>query len=219
LSLSGGVWTARNIYPVGVTDSIAGGLTMDAAGNIFGNSELKVFELSPNGTGGWRGKVLHKFAGYPIDGDFAQGTPVLDQTGNIYGTTSGGGNLGEGTVYTVSRKQNGKRTYQILHSFQGGDDGFLPISGLAIDAAGNLYGTTSGGGVNAAGTVFELAPIGGGTYQDRIIWNFDRTDGNSPYGTPILDSAGNLYGTTWAGGAVAYGCAGSGCGVVFEVTP
>lgn len=219
LSLSGGVWAARNIYPVGIQDSIAAGLTMDLAGNIFGNSEYKVFEISPNGTGGWRGKILHKFAGYPIDGLFAQGTPMLDAAGNIYGTTSGGGNLGEGTVYEISAKKSGTRTYQILHSFQGGDDGFLPVSGLAIDAGGNLYGTTSGGGVGKAGTVYRLAPTGGGNYQEQTIWSFDRTDGNSPYGAPILDSAGNIYGTTWAGGAVAYGCAGSGCGVVFEVTP
>ena len=219
LSLSGGVWTARIIYPTGISDSIAGGLAMDAVGNIFGNSESKVFKLSPNGTGGWRASVLHKFAGYPIDGGFAQGTPVLDQAGNIYGTTSGGGNLGDGTVYEISAKKHGTRTYQILHSFQGGNDGYIPVSGLALDAAGNLYGTTTGGGVGKAGTVYKLAPIGGGNYQEQILWSFNRTDGNSPYGTPILDSAGNIYGTTWAGGSIENGCAGSGCGVVFEVTP
>jgi uncharacterized repeat protein (TIGR03803 family) len=219
LSYSDGVWSARNIYSVGVVDSIAGGLTIDVSGNIFGNSEWKVFELTPNGTGGWRTKVLHKFAGYPIDGAFAQGTPVVDSYGNVFGTTNGGGNTGQGTVYEVTAKRKGKRNYQMLYSFQGGDDGALPTSGVAIDSAGNLYGTTSGGGFEGAGTLYELTPIGGGTYQEQIIWRFDRMDGADPLDTPVLDTAGNLYGTTWAGGANEYGCAGSGCGVVFEVTP
>jgi uncharacterized repeat protein (TIGR03803 family) len=90
-----------------------------------------------------------------------------------------------------------------------------------FDAAGNIYGTTAGGGPSNAGTVFELvAPVGKGShqYREKVLWSFNGTDGSGPFGSLILDSAGNLYGVTPFG--ANSGCTNdTGCGVVFEVTP
>jgi uncharacterized repeat protein (TIGR03803 family) len=102
LSSSGGGWPEQLIYAT----SPSSGLTMDAAGNIFGATSSTVFELSPNGNGGWNPTVIHTFAGYPNDGIVAEGTPVLDKSGNLYGTTYKGGLYNRGTVYKLSRGQN-----------------------------------------------------------------------------------------------------------------
>ena len=93
LSPSGGGWTEQVIYSfndVNPTPTFPG-LTMDAAGNIYGTTYSTVFELSPNGSGGWNSTVSHTFAGGPKDGFYAEGDLVLDQTGDLYGTTYGGG--------------------------------------------------------------------------------------------------------------------------------
>jgi uncharacterized repeat protein (TIGR03803 family) len=225
LSPSGGAWTSKTIYAVSLSDFIADRLTLDAAGNIFGASLSKVFELSPNGKGGWRRTVLHKFAGGPNDGAYADGTLVFDQGGNLYGTTSGGGlgtGVGEGTVYELSPTKTGYWTEKILYFFQGGNDGSDPFAGIVLDAAGNIYGTTRGGGTSNDGTTFELvAPLGAGNYQEKVLWSFSGgADGAVPFGGLIVDSAGNLYGTTYRGGSLEGGCGGmEGCGVVFEITP
>jgi uncharacterized repeat protein (TIGR03803 family) len=211
LSPSGGGWTEQAIYGYG---SYAG-LTMNAAGNIFGATNSTVFELSPNGSGGWNPTVIHTFAGPPKDGSGTRGTPLLDQAGNLYGTTLGGGAYSNGTVYKLSPGKNGEWTERILHSFKGGKDGSNPRAGIVLDTAGNIYGTTVGGGKYGAGTVFELvALIGSGGYRKMALWNFSGPDGDQPESSLILDSAGNLYGTTYEGGSDGY----YGYGVVFEVT-
>jgi uncharacterized repeat protein (TIGR03803 family) len=213
LSPSGGGWTKQVIYSVATSQYAA--LKMDAAGNIFGVGYSTAFELSPNGNGGWNPTVIHTFTGSPKDGSDPNGTPVLDQAGNLYGTTSEGGTDDEGTVYKLSPGRKGKWTERILHSFKGETkDGGYPFGGIVFDAAGNMYGTTSeGGNYGNQGTVFKLvAPVGRGSYREKVLWNFTQTDGGYPYCSLILDSAGNLYGTTYYGGA-------TGSGVVFEVTP
>ncbi len=149
---------------------------------------------------------------------------MLDEAGNLYGTTEFGGASGVGTVYELSPGQNGW-TEKILHSFKKStEDGSVPAAGVVLDAGGNIYGTTETGGkyghrYGGYGTVFELvAPVRGGSYKKKILWNFSISDGiypygEYPYGSLILDSAGNLYGTTGAGGPDFD------LGVVFEVTP
>jgi uncharacterized repeat protein (TIGR03803 family) len=211
LSLSGGVWTERVIYSGA---SSYAGLTMDASGNIFGVTLKSVFELSSNRHGDWISHRVHTFAGAPKDGSSAEGAPVLDQAGNLYGMTANGGTENFGTVYQLSLGENGKWTETILHSFEGGQaDGSQPWGTIAFDAAGNIYGTTEIGGKYGDGTVFELvAPVCVGSYQEKVLWSFDRTDGSQPYVGLILDSVGSLYGTTSSGGSNGYG-------VVFEVTP
>jgi len=189
------------------------GLTMDAAGNIFAVVASKVVELSPSG-GSWTSTVL-----YPITGAAGYvSTPVLDQAGNVYGTTESLGTNGHGKVYKLTYGKNGKWALNNLYSFCRPDkcydlNGYQPLGQLLLDAAGNIYGTTTSGGEYNNGTVFELAaPVGKGSYAEKILWNFNGTDGANPFAGLIADSAGNLYGTTAAGGP-------SGNGVVFELTP
>ena len=185
------------------------GLTIDAAGNLFGvQNQEKVFELSPNG-GTWIATIIH---GFTATSDI-YGSPVLDPAGNIYGTTQGGGAHGFGSVYKLTLGANEKWTEKVLYSFEGGSDGNAPRAGVTLDAAGNVYGTTSLGGPDNLGTVFALvAPVGKGDYTEKVLWSFNGADGSLPYASVIQDSADNLYGTTSAGGS-------GGAGVVFEVTP
>jgi len=219
LSPSGGSWTEQLIYSFSSSapDNEAG-LTMDSSGNIFGASASTVFELSPNGSGGWNPTVIHTFPSAPKDGSSPQGTLVLDAAGNLYGTTTKGGAKDYGTVYKLSLGTNGKWKEKILHSFTGATkDGSEPWAGIVFDAAGNIYGTSVLGGNgncdSGCGTVFELvALVGTGSYKEKVLWSFNAKDGALPYSSLILDSAGNLYGTTGSGGQ-------SGDGVVFEVNP
>jgi uncharacterized repeat protein (TIGR03803 family) len=109
-------------------------------------------------------------------------------------------------------------TERVIYSFTGGTDGGDPASQLIFDDAGNAYGTTVVGGVDNCGTVFKLTPAGGGQWQQSVIFSFDCLgEGKNPYGGVTLDSHGNLYGTTVAGGSGGV-CVGDGCGVVFELT-
>ena len=207
-------WTYQVIYAVDTW----GGLTADASGNIFGyTSSGTVFELSPNGNSGWNSAVIHTFAGAPNDGASPQGSPVLDQAGNLYGATYYGGVKNSGTVYKLIRPtrkwQKGIWQEVILHSFGSSKDGSNPYAGIVFDASGNIYGTTNGGGKLNDGTVFELAAQSGkGWYKEKVLWSFDGADGTWPRSTPVLDGAGNLYGTAVLGGSYN-------AGVVFQVTP
>jgi uncharacterized repeat protein (TIGR03803 family) len=213
LSPSGGGWTEQVVYS-GSGLSL-GLLTIDAAGNIFGAgvSQIStVFELSPNGGGGWTPIVLYHFT----ENSVPVSVPALDKAGNIYGTTVGGNRNRLGTVYKLSPGKNGKLTKETLYSVKRGykGDNSIVLSGVVLDAAGNIYGTTSESDGYRDGTVFELvAPVGPGSYTAKVLWSFNGTEGANPsYGSLILGSAGNLYGTTWQGGEYN-------CGVVFEVTP
>jgi len=214
LSQSGGNWTEQVIY-----DKFQpgyAGVTMDAAGNLFGATFEAVYELSPNGSGGWTPTVIHSLAGVPKDGEDEWSAPVLDPAGNLYGTTLYGGASNYGAVYKLSPGKKGKWTEKLLYSFKNnGKDGLVPYAAVVLDAAGNIYGTTTAGGKTGDGTVFELeAPVGKGSYKEKILWNFNVTDGYSPEGSLILDSAGHLYGTTIFGGS-----GGTLAGVAFEVNP
>lgn len=199
-----------------------GGLTMDASGNIFGISVQAykpriaiAFELSPNGSGGWNSQVIYTFP----QNAYPEGAPTLDKAGNLYSTSEAGGDKNLGTVYELSPGKNGTWTGKILYSFQGGLlDGEQPYAGVTFDGAGNIYGTTAFGGFDNAGTVFELSPGEQGRYQEKVLWSFDRKDGNQPFARLVLDGAGNIYGTTSVGGG--NGCGGFlGCGLAFELIP
>jgi len=213
LSPSGGSWTEQVIY--NTPNGVVTGVTMDTAGNLFGAGDSSVagdsavFELSPNGQGGWNSTVIYTFASRPE----VAGTLTLDSVGNLYGVTDADAN-GCGKVYKLTLK-SGKWTSKTLYNFvKGGTDACDPYSGIVFDAAGNIYGTTFKGGAAGKGAVYELlAPVGKSTsYTEKVLWSFDGTDGASAWASLILDSSGNLYGTTYAGGS-------KGDGVVFEVTP
>jgi uncharacterized repeat protein (TIGR03803 family) len=206
------------------------GLSRDASGNLYGTTMLggafnfgTVFELSPKSGEGWTEKVLHSFKGQKNgDGTDPWGYLILDSAGNLYGTASGGGTCGWGIAFKLVHQANGNWTENILHNFGCGSDGAEPLTGLTLDAAGNLYGTTYYGGSGSCndgsgigcGVVFELAPRAGGGWKETVLYNFSTSsgDGNYPEGNVILDSAGNLYGSTSVGGAYAFGTA-------FELIP
>jgi len=206
-------------------------LIADSAGNLYGaaveggaHGQGAVFELTPPpvGTTRWTETVLFSF-NY-ADGAYPNASLVLDGSGNLYGTTSGGGlgggcTGGCGLVFELKPPREGKEhwTEKVLFSFNaaiGSDPGTL-----IADAAGNLYGTAAGGGPGSSGLVFELSPPAAGEtdWSETAIQTFDGNDGSDPRGAMISDGAGNLYGTTIAGGK-SNDCD-EGCGVVFELSP
>ena len=198
------------------------GLIADSAGNLYGTTLSRdsvshagvVFKLAPNGTAGWTETVLHSFTGFPTDGALPYAGLIADSAGNLYGATTGGGASGQGVVFKLA--PDGTET--VLHAFTGGSDGAYPgVGPLIADSAGNLYGTTTGGGggpgASGQGVVFKLAPNGTGGWTESVLYSFTGgSDGGQPfYGSLIADGAGNLYGTTVGGGA-------SGAGVVFKLS-
>lgn len=201
-------------------------LIFDAHGNLYGTTynggisgDGTVFELTPKAGGGWTEKVLHSFNNNGKDGIDPQANLIFDVHGNLYGTTPNGGANGFGTVFELTPKAGGGWTEKVVHSFKfNGTDGMDPIAGLTVDAKGDLYGTTSEGGVFGAGTLFELTPKEGGGWGETLLHKFNGKDGISPQANLIFDAHGNLYGTTLIGGDLAE-CDGSGCGTVFELLP
>ncbi|HEX8817618.1 MAG TPA: choice-of-anchor tandem repeat GloVer-containing protein [Terriglobales bacterium] len=184
------------------------GLIMDKQGNLYGatlfcgaSSDGAVFKLTPTG----RETVLHSFSGSP-DGAFPQfGRLLMDQKGNLYGTTEQGGTHGGGTVYKLT--PDGKLI--VLHSFAGGaGDGCAPYGTPAMDNAGNLYGTTNYCGASGEGIVWKVSPKG----AETVLHNFTGgvSDGAYPFAGVTLDSNRNIYGVTGDGGA-------NGLGVVYEL--
>lgn len=178
-----------------------------------------VWQLSPMTGGGWSKTDAYKFQRESDGFDPVEGL-VLDANGNLYGTTSeGGGTCGYryddscGTVYELSPAAEGGWVKTILHEFVSLNDGITPQSGVAIDANGNLYGTTSFGGREGYGVVYELSPSIGGGWNYEILHDFTGgDDGAYSYSTPAFDNAGNLYVTTLQGGSYNLG-------VVFELSP
>jgi uncharacterized repeat protein (TIGR03803 family) len=233
---SGG-WTERVLHSFGLgTDGSYpyGGLVIDGAGNLYGTTQNggihnncssgsgcgTVFELSPDGSGGWTEQVLHSFNENGSDGT-GPSALIMDAAGDLYGTTYEGGihTCDCGTVFELMPKQGGGWTERVLHSFGLGTDGAYPYDRLAMDAAGNLYGTTSHGGIHSDGTVFELSLEQGGGGTEHVLHSFNDNgeDGAYPRAGLILDAAGNLYGTTPLGGI--HSCGGLGCGTAFELMP
>jgi uncharacterized repeat protein (TIGR03803 family) len=220
----GGGWTEQVLHNFnGDGYDPEAGLVMDNAGNLYGttgggNQDYPygtVFELSPTVGGEWTVKVLHSFNG--ADGDDPWfGSLILDGAGNLYGTTLRGGTYGAGVVFELMPTMDGNWTETVLHSFsQDGTDGCLPWGGVILDATGSLYGTTWVCGSNNAGVVFKLTPTGDGSWTETLLHTFGGgTDGANPEAALIFDSAGNLYGTTSAGGNYGYGY-----GTVFELVP
>lgn len=166
-------------------------------------------------------KILYTFQG-GIDGAGPASSLIFDASGNLYGATTDGGTGGLGTVFELTPTSNGW-SESVLYSFQGGADGDFSNSGLVMDGAGNLYGTTlfggTGGCAGGCGTVFQLTPSAhGGSWTESILYSFQNgADGAYPNSGVILDKLGNLYGTTAHGGSFA-ACS-NGCGTVFELSP
>jgi uncharacterized repeat protein (TIGR03803 family) len=207
----------RNLLPERVSSP-----TPNAALLVLAMILIVIPVYAPDAWAGARFKTLHKFKG-GSDGNMPQASLIFDQTGNLYGTTSMGGEENSGTVFQLTPNQNGEWTEHVLYSFcsqTSCTDGSQPLAGLIFDQVGNLYGTTeSGGAYHNGGTVFQLAPNQNGGWTESVLYNFcsqtNCDDGEVPRAGLVFDRAGNLYGTTAYGGG--YGV--SGGGTIFQLTP
>jgi uncharacterized repeat protein (TIGR03803 family) len=199
------------------------GVILDSAGNLYGTTELggsskdcgagcgTAYQLRPVSGGKWKETILHSFGSFKGDGvGPGVGALVMDGSGNLFGTTGGNNS---GTIYELAPQSDGHWKETILYRFHAGSEGNSPAAGVVMDAAGNLYGTTVYGGTQCyCGVVYKLMPQTGGKWKYKVLHAFTGYDGAQPGANLILDSKGNLYGTTITGGA-------GGAGVAFELTP
>ncbi len=229
-----GTWSEKTLYDFG-GDADGWGpngpLVFDANGNLYGVTFSggtpgpgTVFKLTPKLDGSWSKSTLYSFnikgGGYPETG------VIFDASGNLYGTLWTGGKCGPwgcGAVYKLTPNSDGSWTETVLHEFcsvKKCRDGENPYASLISDQAGNLYGTTYGGGSHGQGVVFQLTLNSDGTWTETVLHNFTGAkDGASPYNAALIfDQAGNLYGTAFKGGNLS-ACNGGGCGVVFKLSP
>jgi uncharacterized repeat protein (TIGR03803 family) len=210
--------------PTGDGANPAAGLIMDAAGNLYGATAFggstrcgtfglvgcgTIFKLDPSGNE----TLLWEFIG--IDGAFPAGGLLRDAAGNLYGTTVNGGgngvcrNFGCGSVFKLDPSGT-----LVFVPFTGGSDGGNPTAGLIMDAAGNLYGTAGFGGTIGIGGPFGFGVVFklDASFNETVLHSFTGADGAEPSAPLIADAAGNLYSTTFRGGA-------GGFGTVFELDP
>lgn len=200
------------------------GFVTDQAGRFYGTNSMggthgygTVYRIAPAGSG-WIATGLYSFQG-GTDGATPYSPVAFGPDGTLYGATSAGGTGGYGTVYNLRPPATVCKTAlcpweeTVLYRFTGGSDGATPqLGALAFDEAGNLYGTTYGGGANGVGVVFKLTRSGN-SWTESVLWSFTgHLDGAFPISGVIFDNAGNLYGTTSDAG-------GDGYGVVYELSP
>jgi len=201
------------------------GLAIDGKGNLYGTANQggnwnatcppmnegcgTVFQLTPSKSG-WDFQTIYAFQGGLDDGQGPYGRVTIGPDGGLYGTTIDGGNAncpsGCGMVFGLKEPTTCSTAgcpwkENILYAFQGDTDGFYPIGDVTFDPSGNIYGTTTQGGVDGPGTIYELRPSNG-KWTENILYNFtgQYPDGGNPYSGVILDKAGNIYSTTLAGG-------------------
>ena len=204
-----------------------GPLVADKEGNLYGTTFYGgpngcsglgcgvAFELVRGQGGKWTYEILHLFFQQAGDGAQPLAGMIFDSQGNLYGTTSHGGNTGAcpggcGVVFELSPDGKGNWTETVPYSFSG-KDGEWPSAPLVFDPAGDLFGETEQGGAHGWGTVFRLS-LSGGQWSHEILHSFDETDGQQPYSGVTLDGKGSLYGTAPLGGAHTWG-------VAFKLTP
>jgi uncharacterized repeat protein (TIGR03803 family) len=223
---SGGDWTENILYgfPANRDGCCSRAeLIFDGAGNLYGTAAGDggppcycgvVFGLRHTPTA-WKETVLHRFQG--PDGSTPITGLVFDAKGNLYGTTQEGGANSEGTIFKLTPTGDGRWKHTILYDFPRFQNGGGPVSTLAFDKAGNLYGTAAGGIETCSGgcgVVYKLAPGPNGKWTYSVLHRFtDKNDGAEPNGAVIFDKSGkHLYGTAIFGGT-------SNEGVVYEITP
>jgi uncharacterized repeat protein (TIGR03803 family) len=219
---SGGTWTETALYSFsgnGDGRHPDAGVTLGKNGALYGTTFWDddngcdcgtAFQLTRNQNGTWTFTGIHRFTG-GREGSNPQAALITDTAGNLYGTTARGGGSsrcagGCGTVFELSPTQTGAWNETVLYRFQGAADGEFPFAPVILDAAGNVYGTTYGGGSHGDGTVFRLTSGGSGAWSKTVLYGFAgglNNDGANPYGGLIFDPNGNLYGTT--SGGLGYG--------------
>ena len=224
LTPTSGLWTERTLWTFTCFNdgkNPHGGVTIDALGNMYGTTVAGgnggqcvgdgcgvIYRIGPHG--GFT--VLYNFKG--LDDGFGPGNPVaVDSNGNLYGDTPDGGKHGLGVVYELSHVGN-RWVLTVLHAFSGRNDGATGSLGpLLVDSAGNVFGVTETAGLHQAGNVFEISPGSNNTHTFKVLYQFKGTpDAAFPYGGVIADGSGDLYGTTYFGGA-------TGNGTVYELIP
>jgi uncharacterized repeat protein (TIGR03803 family) len=201
------------------------GLILDAAGNLYGTTQVGgtgcpgegcgiVYELTPEPGGKWEEAILHRFDNNGKDGYTpGAGALFMDALGSLYGTTGTGGGAGYGALFKLSKNASGRWEETVLHNFSNSSGGSFPDAGVVMDKSGNLYGTTDGGGGPGCGVIYKLAPAAKGKWKYSVLHTFGNAyDGCLPVGNLAIDSSGNLYGGTIFGGTGGYG-------VIFELTP
>jgi uncharacterized repeat protein (TIGR03803 family) len=215
-----GGWTETVLHRFGIFTGPEGGLVFDAKGNLYGTADGggpsgcgAVFEMT-RAPSGWNFMTLHAFKCGSDGASPAQATLVFDSLGRIYGTTASGGAFKDGVVYVLTRRSSGGWANRVIHNFKGAD-GSTPYVGVTLDTAGNVYGTTQGGGnlncVGGCGVAYKLTATSSTSWTNSILHNFTGADGEYP--SPLLlDGVGDLFGTTVEGGA-------GNVGTVFEITP
>ena len=230
--IAGGSWTESVIYTFsgsgkGNSGVGTGGLVFGKGGRLYGVTVYGgadnggVFELQPPTVPGGAWKEAPIFDFDVTDGqepEYGGASLTFDTAGNLYGTTVFGGTTDNGVAFELSPPVAGGAWIEtILYNFGATPtDGIIPVCKLIFDSAGNLYGTTSYGGANNQGTVFELSPpsVPGNPWVESILHNFTGADGSDIRAGVIFDKAGNLYGTALLGGS---GHAGD--GTVYELSP
>ena len=209
---------AQTETEIAVTNITYAGMVSDSAGNLYGVTYYggssancgadigcgTVFELSPAGGTTWTQTTIYNFQNL-ADGSYPLGGLVFDSAGNLYGTTSSGGPYSAGVAFELSPASGGSWTFTSLYSFGRSKQSVPPSSPLTLDETGNLYGITLNGGRYSNGSAFRLARAAG-VWKEQILHSFGGPgDGSQPYGPLVIDSRGNLYGTTSAGGSKSLG--------------
>jgi uncharacterized repeat protein (TIGR03803 family) len=223
-SFAGGLDGAYPQSTPTVTNGVIYGMTYAGGGNscIGALSGCGVIYQLTQGTSGWTESVLYRFAN-ASDGAFPYANLVLDPRGNLYGTTTQGGYLsgncapyGCGNVFQLRHTGSGW-ALNTLYSFTYDSDGTAPFGGVLFDKAGNMYGTTSGGGSGFGGTAFELVYSGKGTWSFQLLYSFGGSNGSSPE-SALVARGNEFFGTTYSGGTGSGCFFGSPCGTVFMLT-
>jgi uncharacterized repeat protein (TIGR03803 family) len=224
LTRSGSAYTYSTLYHfTGGDDGWGvGGQPAVDRGNIYGTTPNGgrfglgvVWQLSPDGAGGYGFRVLHHFSGGHDGATGGLGRILVGPAGNsLYGVATVGGDEGAGTVYMLRRRDDGDWRFRTLHTFEDSPLAGFPYGGVTLDRDGNLYGTTYYGGALGEGTVYRLSRDDG-VWRESVLHDFAGGDaGGWPTTNLVFDARGNLYGTTAEGGAP--GCR---CGTIFRLTP
>jgi uncharacterized repeat protein (TIGR03803 family) len=227
-AIQGGAWTEKILYHFTGTDGSqpSSGLIFDSRGALYGeaiyggyNDAGVVFKLTPPAMqgGAWIESTVYGFCptGDCTDGQWPSGGLVFKE-GNLYGTAQTGGYASDGVIFELTRPHDKRTTWteSVLYTFgseNGRGNGYIPQTGVIFDEAGNLYGTTMGGGSTGYGVVFELASTGG-VWTESVLYNFQGlADGFYPEAGLVFDKLGSLHGTTSAYGASN--------GTVFKLSP
>ena len=225
-----GSWSEEIIYAFkGGSDGNypVGNVVFDQAGNLYGETGQGgskdcgfVYRLTPNPGGSWPKTVVHDFCASNSDGSRPSGGLTMDANGNFFGVTWWGGvrshpcpvQTGCGTVFELKSQSDGNWSYRTLHAFLDTPSA-QPWGGVAVDAGGNIYGTTVLNGTNDYGTVFMLTHNPDDTYAVKTLHVFVGYPALYPLGTLVLDGSGTIFGTTMFTNPMP------GTGVVFKIIP